>query len=185
MGAIGNKPIKFRSMESFDEPEMLVDLDSVRNKAIEEGYVNGNRLDVERFIKEKYPDILIKREALAPDISGKLKNESGVWVMTINSQHPSVRQRYTLGHELGHYLNHRDSIKSFEDSTFFRSSQKSSLEYVADQFAARLLMPESDVNALIKSGVKTVKEMASKFDVSLEAMKYRLEQLGYSIRKVE
>ncbi len=183
MGAIGNKPRKFRSTEYFEEPEMLVDLDSIRNKAIEEGYVDGNRFDIENFIKKKYPNIIIKREKLASDISGKLTKEDGVWIMTVNSLHPSVRQRYTLGHELGHYLNHRDSIKSFEDSVFFRSSQKSSMEYMADQFAARLLMPESDINALLKSGVKTVKEMAFKFDVSLEAMKYRLEQLGYGVKK--
>ena len=56
---------------------------------------------------------------------------------------------------------------------------------MADLFSARLLMPESEINALLKTGVKTVKEMAAKFDVSLDAMKYRLEQLGYSIKKVE
>ena len=59
------------------------------------------------------------------------------------------------------------------------------MEYMADQFAARLLMPESDVHALLDNGVKTVKEMASKFDISLEAMKYRLEQLGYCIKKTK
>ena len=185
MGSIGNKPKKFRSTETFDEPELLVDLESIRNKAREEGYVNGNRFDVERFIRDKYPTIIIKREALASDISGKLKNENGVWVMIVNSKHPSVRQRYTLCHELGHYLNHRDSVKSFEDSVFFRISQKSSMEYMADQFAARLLMPESNIKTLLKRNVKTVKEMASIFDVSLEAMKYRLEQLGYSVKKAE
>lgn len=63
MGAIGNKPRKFRSTEYFEEPEMLVDLDSIRNKAIEEGYVNGNRFDIENFIKKKYPNIIIKRES--------------------------------------------------------------------------------------------------------------------------
>lgn len=183
MGAIGNKPRKFRSAECFEEPEMLVDLKSIRNKAIEEGYMDGNKFDIERFIRDKYPNIIIKHEALASDVSGKLQMENGVWIMTVNSQHPGVRQRYTLGHELGHYLNHRDSVKSFEDSVFFRSNQKSSMEYMADQFAARLLMPESDINILLKEGIKTVKEMASRFDVSLEAMKYRLEQLGYGIKK--
>lgn len=95
-------------MECFEEPEMLVDLESIRKEAIEEGYMNGHKFDIERFIKDKY-HIIIKREELASDISGKLKMEDGVWVMTVNSQHPVVRQRYTLGHELGHYLNHRDS----------------------------------------------------------------------------
>lgn len=183
MGAIGNKPKKFRSTEYFDEPEMLVDLESIRHKAIEERYINGNRFDIERFIRDKYSNIIIKREKLESDISGKLEMKGNVWVMTVNSLHPAVRQRYTLGHELGHYLNHRDSVKSFEDSVFFRSNQKSSMEYMADQFAACLLMPETDINALLKRGIKTVKEMASKFDVSLEAMKYRLEQLGYGVKK--
>jgi Zn-dependent peptidase ImmA (M78 family) len=185
MGAIGNKPKKFRSAENYEEPELLVDLESIRKKAKDEGYVKGNRFDIECFIKDKYPNIIIKREPFSSDISGRLRMEDGVWVMSVNSLHPIVRQRYTLGHELGHYLNHRDSMKSFEDSTFFRSSQKSSMEYMADQFAARLLMPESDVRALLDNGVKTVKEMASKFDVSLEAMKYRLEQLGYCIKKIK
>lgn len=173
--------IKKRIIKPKDKAESITFF-NYPYQAIEEGYMNGHKFDIERFIKDKY-HIIIKREELASDISGKLKMEDGVWVMTVNSQHPVVRQRYTLGHELGHYLNHRDSKKSFEDSVFFRSSQKSSMEYMADQFAARLLMPESDINTLLKNGVKTVKEMASEFDVSLEAMKYRLEQLGYGVKK--
>ena len=90
MGSIGNKPKKFRSTETFDEPELLVDLESIRNKAREEGYVNGNRFDVERFIRDKYPTIIIKREALASDISGKLKNENGECAPTLYSV-PRIR----------------------------------------------------------------------------------------------
>ena len=185
MGAIGNKPKKFRTAEIYDEPEMLTDLDSIMKQAKGEGYVDGYKLDVEKFIKDKYPDIKIMKVALASDVSGKLEYKDGFWMMFVNLLHPEVRQRYTLGHELGHYLNHRDSVKSFEDTIYFRNKQKSSMEYMADQFAARLLMPENDVNELVKSGVKTVKEMSLKFGVSLEAMKYRLEQLGYGIKKSE
>ena len=185
MGAIGNKPKKFRSEEIYDEPEMLADLDSIKTQAKEEGYVDGYKLDVERFIKNKYRDINIQKIALASEVSGKLEYKDGVWLMSVNVQHPEVRQRYTLVHELGHYLNHRDSVKSFEDTVYFRSKQKSSMEYMADQFAASLLMPENDVKNLVAGGVKTVKEMSLKFGVSLEAMKYRLEQLGYGIKKLE
>ena len=183
MGTIGNKPKKYRSSETYDEPELLVDLESIRHKAREAGYIDGNRFDIERFIKDNYPDIQIKRENLSSDVSGKLELKNDIWIMTINNNHPSVRQRYTMGHELGHYLNHRDSVKSFHDTVYFRSSQKSSMEYMADQFAARLLMPEAAISALLSKGVKTVKGMAFRFDVSLEAMKYRLEQLGYSVIK--
>lgn len=185
MGAIGNKPKKFRTTEKFDEPEMLVDLDSIRKDAREEGYVDGNRFDVERFINDKYREIEVKHEAMASDVSGKLEMKDGVWIMTVNTNHPEVRQRYTLGHELGHYLNHRKEVKQFSDTVYFRNRQKSSMEYMADQFAARLLMPEVEIQELINQGVKTVKDMASKFDVSLEAMKYRLEELGYIVKKSE
>lgn len=185
MGSIGNKPKKYRTGEKYDEPEMLADLDSIRQRAKEDGYVDGYKIDIEKFIKEKYPDIKIMKVTLASDVSGKLEYKEGYWMMSVNEQHPEVRQRYTLGHELGHYLNHRDSVKSFEDTVYFRSKQKSSMEYMADQFAARLLMPENDVNELIKTGIRTVKEMAAKFGVSLEAMKFRLEQLGYGIKKTE
>lgn len=185
MGAIGNKPKRFRTSDTYDEPEMLADLDSIRKKANDGGYVDGYRLDVEKFIKENFNDIRVEKTALASDVSGKLEYNDGFWVMTVNSQHPKVRQRYTLGHELGHYLNHRDSVKSFEDTVYFRSKQKSSMEYMADQFAARLLIPENDINKLVGEGVKTVKEMADKFEVSLEAMKYRLEELGYIVKKTE
>ena len=122
MGAIGNKPKKFRTAETYDEPEMLADLDSIRKKAKEEGYVDGYKFDVEKFIKDKYPDIKILKVALSSDVSGKLEYKDGVWMMSVNLQHPEVRQRYTLGHELGHYLNHRDSVKSFEDTIYFRNS---------------------------------------------------------------
>lgn len=183
MGAIGNKPKKFRTTETYDEPELLADLDSIRRQARDEGYIDGYKLDVEKFIEDKYPDIKILKVVLPSDVSGKLEFKGDFWVMSVNAQHPEVRQRYTLGHELGHYLNHRDSVKSFEDTVYFRNKQKSSMEYMADQFAARLLMPEDDVTELVRNGVKTVKEMANKFGVSLEAMKYRLEQLGYGIKK--
>lgn len=185
MGAIGNKPKKYRTSEMYDEPELLANLDSIRAKAVEGGYVNDHRVDIEKFIADHYQDIRIEKEVLPSDKSGKLEYKNGLWIMTVNILHPSVRQRYTLGHELGHYLNHRDSVKSFVDTVFFRSKQKSSMEYMADDFAARLLMPENDIKILLSQGIKTVKEMAARFDVSLEAMKYRLEELGYSVKKTE
>lgn len=185
MGSIGNKPKKYRTLATYEEPEMLADLDSIRKKAVDGGYLDGYKLDVERFIYDHFKDIRIEKSALSSDKSGKLEYKDGIWIMTVNSRHPDVRQRYTLGHELGHYLNHRSSVKSFEDTVFFRSSQKSSMEYMADQFAARLLMPENDINLMVNNGIRTVKEMAAKFGVSLEAMKYRLEQLGYSVKKSE
>ena len=183
MAAIGNKPKKYRTINTYEEPELLDNLDSIQSQAKEDNYVDGYKFDIERFITDKYPDITIYKKEMDSDISGKLEYKGGSWIMTVNMKHPEVRQRYTMGHELGHYLNHRNSIKSFEDTVFFRNSQKSSMEYMADQFAACLLMPESDINKLIEAGVNTVKMMANKFGVSLEAMKYRLEQLGYRVKQ--
>ena len=90
MGAIGNKPKKYRTKVLYDEPEMLADLDSIRKQATEEGYVDDYKLDVERFIKDKYHDIKIQKVALASEVSGKLEYKNGVWLMSVNVQHPEV-----------------------------------------------------------------------------------------------
>lgn len=95
----------------------------VRKKAVEGGYVNGHKLDVERLIKENFKEITIVKREMASDVSGKLEGKDGHWIMTVNSLHPEVRQRYTLGHELGHYLNHRKTVKSFEDGVFSEISK--------------------------------------------------------------
>lgn len=53
---------------------------------------------------------------------------------------------------------------------------------MANDFAAALLMPDDKVVEFIKSGNRNLGELASKFGVSVAAMKYKVEKLGYKVR---
>jgi Zn-dependent peptidase ImmA (M78 family) len=93
----------------------------------------------------------------------------------VNENDTHVRQRYTIGHELGHFLRHRDRVQNrLRDDKMYRSGHGTTVEKEADALAADLLMPRRIIGDLRKTGVSRVEDLAAKFDVSLEAMQIRL-----------
>jgi Zn-dependent peptidase ImmA (M78 family) len=62
----------------------------------------------------------------------------------------------------------------------YRSGHGTTAENEADDLAADLLMPRRVIGELRKAGVNDVRELAAKFDVSVEAMRQRL---GHRRRK--
>lgn len=127
-------------------------------------------------------------EPLEGNVSGMLYRDGPVTIIGINSYHSNTRQRFTIAHELGHYLLHKGDV--FVDRPFLRDS-KSSLaidkqEIEANQFAAALLMPEELVTEefidliekrKISSPDILIEELASHFEVSIQAMTIRLQTL--------
>ena len=130
--------------------------------------------------------------AASKDYSGILvRGEGGQILMGLNSDESFVRQRFTMAHELGHYfldhsksafvdnkvmVNHRDCAenKKTHDKT----------EIDANYFAACLLMPKDSVEENFKQIAKNkifledhLGVLAEKYEVSKEAMKYRLINL--------
>lgn len=98
-----------------------------------------------------------------------------------NADEATVRQRFTVAHELGHYaLGHLSGGKTMwrDPTENFFSSSRDPREVEANRFAARLLMPADAVKLAVRNGVKTVSELAQLFRVSEVAMKYRLMNLG-------
>lgn len=106
------------------------------------------------------------------------KNGSNVSI-TVNAKNSPTRRRFTVAHELGHYfLHHKGEELEYLD---LRSTVISPEEREANQFAADLLMPEKEVKAEHeKLMFPTVEALARKFDVSKQAMQYRLRSLGLS-----
>jgi hypothetical protein len=93
----------------------------------------------------------------------------------VNERHPLVRQRYTIGHELAHFLRHRDRVRNrLVDDRMYRSGLGETVEHEADALAADLLMPRRMIGALRAQGISTAPELATKFNVSLAAMERRL-----------
>lgn len=128
-------------------------------------------------------------DELPPNISGYLaRNENGA-VIVVQEQHHPKRQRFSIAHELGHFLLHspRDYRVSKDTHFVFRDEISGTgtvpEEIEANQFAAELLMPKAMVVKALESytGLSfnaAVNQLASDFDVSPHAMGIRLSVLG-------
>ncbi|MBV6857941.1 ImmA/IrrE family metallo-endopeptidase [Xanthomonas campestris pv. zingibericola] len=115
-------------------------------------------------------------------MSGFLEKRGQQWVAGVNSYHHPVRQRFTLAHELAHFILHRGDKARFDDHTYARRhDDRSPMEREADNFAARLLMPEPELRQAVDKGVRNLNDLARQFEVSSLAMRYRLEALGYRL----
>lgn len=64
------------------------------------------------------------------------------YTIVVNSAHPRVRKRFTVAHELGHFLRHRNRISNrLIDDKMYRSRLGNTKEAEANKLAADLLMP--------------------------------------------
>ena len=132
--------------------------------------------------------IQVNFERLDSEISGLMLFENGTTKVAINETHHRNRQRFTLGHEIGHLILHTSNEnKVFVDRRFFRNAASSSGELKeevdATAFAAALLMPKKFIRKHINSDDSLtdidVCRLATKFEVSEQAMTLRLLGLGY------
>jgi len=138
--------------------------------------------------------IRLKEAWLDGGISGMLENLGGAFLITISATDPYTRQRFTIAHELGHYMLHRHLIgDGVDDDRAYRSTNAGKYhntligpveETEANKFAANLLMPRDLVNSeWAKRGAKgseIVPAMASLFGVSEHAMSIRSGSSGLS-----
>ena len=175
MGTRGTRPNP--SNDAINEPELIVDVDNVITAARNNGYIANCKTDIESIVKDHGIEILIKPMDSAQ--SGYLTYANDRWVMGINEKHHPKRRRFTMAHEFAHYYLHKDASHSFEDATFFRNENLTSIEYAANDFASKLLMPEEDVRACIAGGTNELSALANQFDVSIDAMRNRIKNLGY------
>lgn len=135
-------------------------------------------LDIKGLIRAV--GLRVKREPLADDISGMLDHNGEDWEITVNSLHHPRRQRFTLAHELAHYVLHSKSRESFVDKTLFRSTETGGMEAEANRFAAGLLMPESEFRRFVADRSSKVEDLARHFEVSALAVRVRAKELGFT-----
>ena len=118
---------------------------------------------------------------LNPDISGRITLASPAppaYCIEVNGAHSEKRRRFTLAHEIGHFLLHRDMIgDGIQDDALYRSRLSNEIEAEANRLAARILMPPEFVRKIYRAGVKSLSGLCAAFEVSEEAMRIRLRQL--------
>jgi Zn-dependent peptidase ImmA (M78 family) len=98
------------------------------------------------------------------------------WVITLNALEPDTRHRFSLLHEYKHIIDH--GSPGLVDLGSFRYFGREPDEYIADYFAACVLMPKRLVKRAWGEGTQRLSDLAEAFDVSLQAMEVRLTQLG-------
>lgn len=140
-------------------------------------------VDVEGLAAEL--GVLVHRAWLGKDVSGQLRpTETGQFQITVNAADPETRQRFTIAHELGHFIYHRHLIgQGVGDDRAYRSAGAGlynntaigpKQEQEANQFASGLLMPQALLDAARRSGHEDPRDLAEMFNVSLPAMRVRL-----------
>lgn len=149
---------------------------------------NVDDIDLQFICREN--NINLKSENLENNISGLLVIKNGISHIVYNSKDLPQRQRFTIAHELGHYFLHKDSLIFVDtDKVLYRNDESKKGEYKkeieANSFSASLLMPESfiieEINSLNRDYLRIddIEILAKKFKVSVQAMSFRLSNLGF------
>jgi Zn-dependent peptidase ImmA (M78 family) len=137
----------------------------------------------------------ILETSLAGDVSGALVRSRGLIGIAVNSQHHPNRRRFTIAHELAHFLLNHEGKENHIDWQFtvirrdgVSSEASDSQEMEANFFAATLLMPKelirSDLaenlgyNGEPSASESEIQKLARKYQVSDTALRYRLMNLG-------
>lgn len=111
--------------------------------------------------------------------------------VVVNSALSPATQKFTVAHELGHFVLHRGSSdlnfrlarRHRERDKYEYSDAERPEEFEADAFATNLLMPAHLVRKAVASGVDTIKSLSLRFGVSERAMERRVHELGIVLRK--
>lgn len=123
---------------------------------------------------------------MADNISGMIKKDVGRggdsgYAIFVNDRHANVRKRFTIAHEIGHYVLHKDLIGDgiVEDALLRATGLTNSIERQANAFAADLLMPWALLEQATVDGFSSIEAMADAFEVSNDAMSYRVLGSSY------
>ena len=109
-------------------------------------------------------------------VSGAIvRDQDGALTVWTNAKHPETRRRFTIAHEVVHFVRHRDAIgDGIRDDALFRSSLGGILERQANSYATDLLMPWNLVNQCFDEGTDSIEKLAAALRVSKTAMSIRL-----------
>lgn len=148
-----------RSARRRGDIEALVDAQRVPGESLQDMAL---RLGVTRIIEEPMPFD-----------GGLYELSDGNRIIKLNAGSPPVRKRFTLAHEVGHLLLGRPGLRS-------PCGHDRALETKCDAIASELLMPMDEavpfIRGLGKPSPESLRAIASRFDVSLQAAAFRVHR---------
>lgn len=148
-------------------------------------------VDVEEIAKKL--GLVVSEHDLGDNVSGVLYIDKGKGVIGYNKNESEVRRRFTIAHEIGHFVLHRLDNEIFVDKKAFKvmyrddnsTTGEIKQEREANAFAAALLMPRERVIAeldktqfdLSDEKENVITKLSEIFNVSSQAMMYRISNL--------
>lgn len=113
------------------------------------------------------------KEHLPPEVFAITHTDNDGTIIGYNENATVTRQRFSVAHEFGHLkMGHTHGRSSID----LDSADNDEME--ANAFAAELLMPQLMLAADIKRGNKNPEALAKKYQVSIDAMWWRLSKTG-------
>ena len=135
----------------------------------------GPGFDIVQFVEEKfkarieYVDLSRWEESEDGSIVVHGRNKFDIYISNFTG---ALRDRFTIAHELGHYILHSDYGKNKIKAARFGSDR---VEWEANWFAAGLLMPTSLFTELYREKcIQDPFRLASMFLVSIPAINVRI-----------
>lgn len=125
----------------------------------------------------------VQLSSLPLNVSGQIAKTASGYEIKINRHESRQRQRFTLAHELAHFLIHRDVIDSMggtlTDNVLYRSGAAEKIEYEANRLASQIVMPEEALKDAYSRYGENISEsmvelLADQFGVSKAAMEIRI-----------
>lgn len=146
------------------------------------GYDNVCAVDIVQVANKLGLNVYTK---ILEDSSGYIKIEGSEKNIYVNELESSKRKRFTIAHEIGHFLLHRNLITNEQGTVLYRSCtgfNRDMIEIQANRCAAALLMPKKllleKFRDLECSSFQKIPILAENFKVSIDAMYTRLSTLG-------
>ncbi|MCY4034868.1 MAG: ImmA/IrrE family metallo-endopeptidase [Hyphomicrobiales bacterium] len=159
---------------------------SQEHREILEKYLSEYPVKVGQIAKEL--NVKIKVSGMPTGISGQIKNEESGYIIRVNRYEARERQRFTIAHELAHFMLHKKlidiSAEGITDNVLYRSGAPENTEYEANRLAAEIVMPTSQIEETLRENFnktvteETIENLAERFQVSKAAMEIRLSNFS-------
>jgi Zn-dependent peptidase ImmA (M78 family) len=129
------------------------------------------------------------RDNFGRNISGlmKVSGKDGKPIIAIKSSDSEERKRFTIAHEIGHFVLHGNELAHVDpdlEAVVYRDKSSAmatnTKEIQANQFAAELLMPTDEINTLMLENQKSDKDITKTIIEISE--KYRVSSLAATIK---
>lgn len=159
-------------------------------KVLAEYSIQSAPVPVDRIAKQMGAQL--RFSPLDQELSGMIFIKDGVPIIGVNSLHHPNRQRFTIAHEIGHLVLHRQTLTSAvhvdKDFKLFRGPKTAEgsdpIEVAANNFGSELLVPRTFLEPFLEKlhvdmdDEKPLEELAQKFRVSKQVLSYRIQNLA-------